>query len=282
MAKRYRDFTEEKYHKWLKEGRGQGSGREYRPWLTIQDVASSGKCSRIHGIKTDRQHDLLSDWETGYFHLADYSDFVFDIREQYPLLPREQTLLIADEAGIKHPVSPTTKVPIVMTTDFLITVKKDGDTFQLARTIKPVDELNKRQLEKFEIERRFWEKKNIDWRIVTDKEIDMTFAQNLSLCYQFHNIYVINNFMNITSLQIDKLVDSFKKMIIGKDLIIRDIASDFDERFHLQTGSGISIFKHLIITKQIQIDLFKFLDLDTSQDIYPYYGIKQGEMAIDL
>jgi hypothetical protein len=51
MAKRKRGFTREKYEKWLKEGRGKGEGRKYKPWLTIQDVAGDGNATRIHGIK---------------------------------------------------------------------------------------------------------------------------------------------------------------------------------------------------------------------------------------
>ena len=52
--------------------------------------------------KTSRQHEFLSDLERNYFYLTEHSDFVFDIREQFPLLPLEETIVIADELGIKH------------------------------------------------------------------------------------------------------------------------------------------------------------------------------------
>lgn len=39
--------------------------------------------------------------------------------EQYPLLPREETIEIASELGIKHPMYPGTNVPIIMTTDLV-------------------------------------------------------------------------------------------------------------------------------------------------------------------
>nr|WP_238602194.1 TnsA endonuclease N-terminal domain-containing protein [Lysinibacillus parviboronicapiens] len=61
--------------------------------------------------------------ERDYFYLTEYSDFfVVDIREQYPLLPLEETIVIADELGLKHPTDPKTIEPDVMTTDFLLTV----------------------------------------------------------------------------------------------------------------------------------------------------------------
>jgi len=56
--------------------------------------------------------------ERNYFYLTEYSDVVVDIREQFPLLPLEETIVIAEELGLKHPTNPKTQEPIVMTTDF--------------------------------------------------------------------------------------------------------------------------------------------------------------------
>ena len=50
-----------------------------------------------------------------------------------------------------------------MTTDFLITISTEDGIKEVARTIKSKDDLlDKRILEKFEIERVFWKKRNID------------------------------------------------------------------------------------------------------------------------
>lgn len=85
MAKRRYCIDEDKLARFLKEGRGQGHGKDYRPWLTVQDVSSLGRSSRIHSCKTDREHHLLSDLETALFLLLDWSGVVTDIREQFPL-----------------------------------------------------------------------------------------------------------------------------------------------------------------------------------------------------
>ena len=178
MSKRTRTS---KIDKWIKEGRGSGIGLEYKPWLNIQDVSSLGRSSRPKGIKTERQYEFLSDLERNYFYLAEYSDFVVDIREQFPLLPLEETIVIADELGIEHPTDPKNGEPIVMTTDFLLTLDKGQGVFEVARTIKMKDELLKeRVLEKFEIEREYWQRRNIDWAIVTDEDIPKTLARNIS------------------------------------------------------------------------------------------------------
>ena len=69
----------------------------------------------------------------------------------------EETIVIADELGIKHPTDPKNGELIVMTTDFLLTLDRGQGAFEDARTIKMKDELMKeRVLEKFEIEREFF------------------------------------------------------------------------------------------------------------------------------
>lgn len=107
MAKRKRTS---KVEKWIKEGRGTGSGSSYIPWLRIQDVSSSGRSTRLKGIKTQRQHGFLSDMGKNYFYILENSDCVI-VREQYPLLPLEGTILIAEELGLNHPCRSKSAVP---------------------------------------------------------------------------------------------------------------------------------------------------------------------------
>nr|WP_175476278.1 transposase [Evansella caseinilytica] len=59
---------------WIKQGRGTGIGVDYKPWLKIQDVSSKGRSTRLKGIKTNRQHEFLSDLERNNFYLTEYSD----------------------------------------------------------------------------------------------------------------------------------------------------------------------------------------------------------------
>ncbi|MBP1173197.1 hypothetical protein JOE49_000449 [Paenibacillus sp. PvR133] len=40
MAKRKREITDAKIDRFIKEGRGQGTGAGYLPWLRVQDVPS--------------------------------------------------------------------------------------------------------------------------------------------------------------------------------------------------------------------------------------------------
>ena len=268
MAKRKRESRPDLYAKWIKEGYGQGIGKEYKPWLTNQDVPSKGRATRLHGIKIDRQHDVFSDKEKKYLYILEFAGCVKDIREQYPLFTLEQTMAIADELGIDHPKDPVTGENIVMTTDFLITIEKNGQILQLARTLKSPEELdNYRQIEKFEIERRYWQVKGIDWGIVTENEIDNTFVSNIGNVRSFWKLDDISYFENLSSGYINKLINTFKVMIIGQEINVREVADDFDDRMMLVPGTSISLFKHLIITKQIKIDLFKKLNIDLPMTI---------------
>lgn len=178
MAKRKRGIN---YDKKIKEGFGQGIGIDYKPWLTIQDVSSLGRVTRLKGVKIKRQHEFLSDLERDYFYIVEFSDDILDIREQFALLPLESTIEIANELGIKHPVHLKTKESAPLSTDFFLTIEINKEVHYIARTIKPSDALlDKRTLEKFEIERIYWARNNIDWRIVTDNEMNKTLADNIA------------------------------------------------------------------------------------------------------
>lgn len=75
------------YSRALKGKYGLGEGKNYKPWLRVQDVKSKGIRSQIYGRKTQRIHHLLSSIESQLFYLNEFSDSVIDIREQFPLLP---------------------------------------------------------------------------------------------------------------------------------------------------------------------------------------------------
>lgn len=102
MAYRRWSVDEDKIARLYKEGRGQGRGADYRPWLAIYDVASRGRSHRVVGYKTGRIHHFLSDIEWRLFMHLDWCDGVTDIREQFPL-ERCETSRIAEGLGIRHP-----------------------------------------------------------------------------------------------------------------------------------------------------------------------------------
>ena len=100
MAKRKNNLNIDKI---IKEKRGIGEGKVYKPGIKIQDFPSMGRVTRGLGDKTMRQHDFLSDLERDYSKYLEFADDVVDFREQFPLLPIEETIIIAKELGFEHP-----------------------------------------------------------------------------------------------------------------------------------------------------------------------------------
>lgn len=223
MAKRVRKLNVDKR---IKEGRGLGSGDEYKPWLKVQDLGSRERSSRFKGITVGRQHDVLSDMERNYLYFLEYSDWVTDVKEQYPLLPLEETLSIAKELGIEHLKKPGTSEYIVMTTDFFITLQQNGELIDVARTIKSkVDLLDRRIIEKFEIERIYWERKDVSWSIVTEADINKTIAENIIFFNSYYNIDMLDSFSNIESTEVTDLVLEYIRRIIDSTETVRAVSS---------------------------------------------------------
>lgn len=107
------------------------------------DFGSQGRVHRILG--TDgRIHHYMSDLERDYyFHLLWQDNNFIDIKEQYPLLPLARTQELADNCGFMHPCDPVTKCPIVMTTDFVITVREKDVNRTIARAVKHATDIQK-------------------------------------------------------------------------------------------------------------------------------------------
>lgn len=259
MAKRTRNnSTERNIEKWIKEGRGQGEGADYKPWLEIQDVASNGYATRNLGWKTRRKHHFLSDFELHYFYTLEWSPYVLDIREQYPLLPLERSVEIAERIGVEHPRENGSTGPLkVITTDFYLIVKTQSGEKTVVRSVKPIDKLTIRELEKFDIERTFFEEIGItDWGIVTDTDIPKTFIKNIGL---FYDAKTLDNRPNIDLALINRLEPRLYKAIKTEELGLSNLALKYDEIFGLEYGSCFFIIKYLLANKTWQSDIMNKL-----------------------
>jgi len=240
----------------VEKGFGQGSLEHYLPWLRVQDVPSHGRSRKIHGTKVNRLHHLLSDLEYGYLLLLEFSEQVVDIREQYPLLPQSSAQSIANALNIPYPVYPGTKVPFVLTTDFLVTLREpNGGDRLVARTIKYTDSFAPgrglgRTLEKLNIEREFWKQRGIDWAVITEQNIPATLRSNLdwlrkgaALKRELQQRELTINFLNE--------LNSMRDFQWSLDRMLRSIASSL----FVPYSDAKDIFMHLVWNKNIVLDL---------------------------
>lgn len=238
----------------LIEGRGYGENENYSPWYKIHEFGSRSRRHRIIGWKQKRIHQLMSDLELYYFLIMQWNDNVIDIKEQYPLLPIEETLLIADEYEIIHPPisSKNVKDKTVMTTDFLLTVNTGKDIKQIARTIKPVYELSKRRIiEKFKIEQEYWRRRGTDWGIITNEQIPVIRAQNIYYIYQDY-FWADENGYDTT--YVHSMINDFKNILSNNDFDALRTIREFENKNGWQEGAGLSFFKFLLARKIVKTD----------------------------
>ncbi|MGG4507887.1 TnsA endonuclease C-terminal domain-containing protein [Heyndrickxia sporothermodurans] len=263
MTKRNQSWNENKYNRFVKEGRGQGEGKEYKPWLTIQDFPSMGRVSRILGWKSGRVHHLFSDLQARYFYMLEWEDTVVDIREHYPLLDLEDTIQHKSDLNFKLFTDKDSGYPYTLSTNFLITINRaDGVNLHLARSIKMASELEKKKtLERLEIERRYWTEKGIDWGVVTQKEISNVLAKNIEWVHSCLYSYAERGF---TQDELIYLGNSLIERLVDAKSSIRKITADFDKEFNYDSGTALFVFKFLIASKQIGIDMTNQIDVNLS------------------
>lgn len=243
--------TEASIERAIKDGRGQGFGKDYSPWIHIHQVPSLGKSSRIKGWKTGRIHHLLSQLELQYMFLCEWRDDIVDIREQYPLLPREEVKAICEGLNIRPAKDNRTGIEIVMTTDFVLT-DTEGKTH--ARTIKPAKELeSERVIEKFEIERIYWERRKATWKIVTDHELSTEKTKSIEWVHSKRSLEDLNP---ITPKEIHRArIFLEDKIAQGFQIKLADTCARCDDEMGFLSGNSLSIARHLIANKIWEVAL---------------------------
>ena len=263
MAKRSNNWDSNKLDRWIKEGRGQGEGENYKPWLTIQDFPSMGRVTRVFGWTTNRIHHFFSDTQLKYFYLLDWEERVIDIREHYPLIDLEVVLKNTSDLKLDKFIDKKTKEPYILTTTFLITLlNPDGQKSFAARSIKYASELSKKTtIEKLEIERRYWTAKGINWGIVTNKDINDVRAKNIEW---IHSAMTSDDCNGLSRDEFDDLLNGLLYRLIDNQQNIREIISRFEKDYSLDAGAGLLLFKHLIAGKRIALDMDKPINLNES------------------
>lgn len=259
MARKKYGMTEARIRRFIKEGRGKGVGPNYKPWHLVSDVPSLGRVHRPYSNKTHRQHHLFSDNEKYAHVIFDWNDSVTDIREQYPLLDRRETMEIAARCGYKHPVDPHSGALWVITTDFLLTVRTPNGTKEVARAVKQENELTderkgQRVLEKLEIERRYWEKRGVSWKIITDSILKTEFTRNLDwICNMDERREGVNEW------RIDDLVWRDLQNIKERNgqVPIKVACMRIDEERNYSDGESLAALRRLLWDKSISVDLNK-------------------------
>ena len=116
-----------------------------------------------------------------------WQDDIKEVKEQYPL-PLEETLLLADLCGIRHPHNRGTR----MTTDFLV-IYWDGSraAFSLKESIEALQD--HRTIEKLYIEKLYWEHTGVPFQMIYQAELNMLLVQNIRLVVEYYREYNVHD-----------------------------------------------------------------------------------------
>ncbi|AFP32795.1 heteromeric transposase endonuclease subunit TnsA [Marinobacter sp. BSs20148] len=260
MAGTFKGLTQTQIDKRIKEGRGQGHGSDYKPFIYTRDVSSLGRSHRLPGSKTRRLHHLLSDLELAIFLTLDRSPHVTDIREQFPMRV-EDTMHIAEKLGLSH--GRYQGAPQVLTSDFVVDFD-DPQRPTIAIQAKYSSDLQKPEvIERLELERRYWQSKDIPWVIVTEKEVSKVAFANIQWLYPANAEEDIDQ---------DELAH-YQKLFLYEfqrhpDRSLTTIAQGLDMSSQMEAGQALYWLRQLLARH-----LFLF-DIDT-----PYRELKPGDLV---
>lgn len=235
----------------------EGKKEDYVPGIKIQDFSARGRVSRIKGKTTNRIHHLISDLETNVFYLLDFEERITDIKEHYPLLDLHEIGADLSDIRLDKFKNKKTGEQYTFTTTFVITLKgKLGEKY-VALSVRNETELYRDLLlEKLEVERRYWHKREIEWAIITNKGIPMVKVNNIKWLY-----------LGDTDIEYQK-ENYIKQVIVSKinekKYIVKELLNNIDEELLLPIGTSLVIFKKMIIDKEILADLYKPIDISLS------------------
>ena len=256
----------------FKEGRGQGAGKFYKPFLLVRDVPSKGRSHRVPAITHGRVVHLLSDLELAIFYLFDWNESVIDIREQFPA-DLKTTQALAEKFNIPH--LSVNSVDQVLTTDFVVDLNKSSKVQRVAVSAKYSEELDDtRTIEKQELERRYWESKGIQWYLVTEREIPQTLVKNIKwLIPHYHSFELSESERRSIFEQFCYAFDTYES-----DKIVHVCAS-LDQANSQSPGTFLSWLRHLLAQRAFCWDMEELLHTELSSNhlfISPHW--EQGVM----
>ncbi|UYM16286.1 TnsA endonuclease N-terminal domain-containing protein [Endozoicomonas euniceicola] len=249
--------TEGMIQKKFDEGRGQGFGADYLPWLFASDISNTISYRiRVKG-RHNRVYHLASRYELWLFLMLEKNRWVTDIREQFPL-DRSLTLPIAKATGIAHPGhSLESKVAQVMTVDFIVTVDY-GTGYQKDIAIPFIDSKNlltERELELLEIARIYCLERNYGFKIVTELDIDRNLVDGMHWSFSKWN-FENDEWAKENLVSASMTVKSMLKAYYAKPISIRDFCNHINTIEKWPVGNSLSVFRYLLATRELDYDYF--------------------------
>lgn len=232
MAKRKRLNTNNSIRHRIECGRGAGIGKDYLPWITIQDVTSSSKCTRIKGWKTGRIHEILSRSALSMFYLLEWDESISDIRESYPI-PLAASIAIAEKYSLKHPSNNGNPIPLTV-------------AYNVTKIENIIIDLRGKDSNKHKICEHYWKALNTHYKIVGAEQINTVVVRNIEWIHPYkHTALAISKEETLQAL-------TATKNIIGACHLL-------DE--NRTPGIGLQTIRTLLAKKELQVNLEEEINL---------------------
>jgi hypothetical protein len=236
------------------------NGGVYRPYLTVRKVNKVGRRHWLRCLRQKRDVHLLSDGESRSYTILLWMPGNVAVMEQYAL-DIDETCEIAEELGFIHPRNHVTNEAYVMTTDFVTQQlnASDGRLQSIVYTFKYFDQIydddlrtpkpkSYRTWQKFSIEKLYWNRRGVEYRVITEKDATKERFWNIQFCV---NTQVSNPSANIIADFINALTEtwcsnpSFNLLTLCKLTSLRIIKTE---------KHVVELFKYCVIHQLIQID----------------------------
>jgi len=224
--------------------------------LKVTTFSSKGRATRIYSYKTNKIHHLQSDNQLRFFLILEWNNSVKYIEENVELRDLESTIDNIENLRLDKFSDKETNQLYQLHTNFLVTIKRNNGEEQVAVSVKSLSELERKTvIEKMEIERRYWKVKGVSFHVITEKEINKQFAENIKWARE---AFIDKSVENKEELK-EKLYYFLQK---NKEKVIIDTLNKFDKDEELKAGTALFIFRYLVAVKEVEINMKEKLDLN--------------------
>ena len=236
----------------VKEGRGTGEGKDYSCWRRRQEENYNGTCLRRRDPELNRVVQLFGWMQIRCYYLLKSPEgrALFlegkearDIWENHPLLPKTETIEIADQLGFDHPRYSESNDYKMLLQDFLVTC---ADGSRIAIALLREDTLNqpwrKRQ---YEIQQSYWSKRNVTFRTIYEQELNILLSNNLRFLMR-------SNLLGPEAYPKES-EEFLKKRYLTTTAPISELARETEAHYRLKPGLGLNIFWTLIRKGEITL-----------------------------
>ncbi len=232
--------------------------RKHKVSLKVTTFSSKGRATRIYGYKTKKIHHLQSDNQLRTFLILEWSDMVKDIEENVELKDLEKTIYNVENLRLDKFRDKETGKLYKLHTNFLITINRSNIEEQVAISVKSLSEIERKTvIEKMEIEKRYWKTKDINFYVITEKEIDKQLVENIIWAREVLIDKSIENKEEFSEKLYYFLQNNMEKRLA-------DVLNIFDKEENLKTGTGLFILRYLTAKKEIEINMKEKLNFNNS------------------